>query len=168
MLTGSNDFELGIIRALPGVLDFAGLSANSSDAVLQYVTELFFGCEAAQAATVRTAHGVPAWRYRYMPVWDNTALTNTTGCYHSSDVPIALGTNALRPNSAPDTGEEAKLTKRMVHAWAEFAKDPAAGLTNLGWPLYEPEGTALIRLGYHNRSALNFAPSTLYDSVCTA
>lgn len=102
-----------------------------------------------------------------MAVWDNTALTDTTGAYHSSEIPIALGTNPLRPNSTADTDEEAKLTRAMVHAWAEFAKDPAAGLANLGWPQYNATGNTLIRLGYQNQSALSIGPSAEFDSVCS-
>lgn len=166
MLVGSNDFELGLVRALPGSLNFGGLPPNASDEVLQIATEIAFGCGAGKAASDRVANGVPAWRYRYMAVWDNTALTNNTGAYHSSEIPIALGTNALRPSSTADTEEEAALSKAMVHAWAEFAKDSSGGLTKLGWPQYSPNGTTLIRLGYQNQSALNFGPSTEYDSPC--
>lgn len=51
-----------------------------------------------------------------------------------------FGTNGLRPGSSPDVPEEAKLAKRMVHAWAEFAKDPQNGLNGLNWPQYNPNG----------------------------
>lgn len=102
-----------------------------------------------------------------MAVWDNTALTNTTGAYHSSEIPLALGTNPLRPNSAVDTEEEARLTCAMVHAWAEFAKDPTGGLARLGWPLYNSTGNTLIKLGDQNQSALSVGPSAQFDSICS-
>lgn len=101
-----------------------------------------------------------------MAVWDNVALTPRTGAYHSSEIPIALGTNALRPNSTPDTDEEAKLSSAMVHAWAEFAKEPTAGLANLGWPQYNPWGNTLILLGDKNLSALAVGPSAQFDALC--
>ena len=87
-------------------------------------------------------NGVPAWRYRYMAIWDNVALAPTTGAYHSSEIPIALGTNPLRPNATADVAEQAALEKLMVHAWAEFAKDPEKGLTKLNWPTYNTAGTS--------------------------
>lgn len=101
-----------------------------------------------------------------MAVWDNVALTNATGSYHSSEIPFAFGTNALRPNSTADTEEEAKLAEAMVHAWATFAKDPAGGLAGLGWPQYDPAGNTLIKLGDKNQSALSIGPSTAFDSPC--
>lgn len=145
MLVGSNDFELGLLRGLGAGTPFGGggLSPNSSDATIQAATEVAFGCPAAEAAGDRIANGVPAWRYRYMGVWDNVALTPTTGCYHSSEIPIVLGTNPLRTNSAPDVPEQAALEVAMVHAWAEFAKDPEAGLERLGWPTYNAAGKYL-------------------------
>ena len=54
-----------------------------------------------------------------------------------------FGTNGLRPNSTPDTPDEAKLSRNMMHAWADFAKDPTNGLTQLGWPSYNPNGKLL-------------------------
>lgn len=101
-----------------------------------------------------------------MAVWENTALTPKTGAYHSSEIPIVLGTNSQRPNSTPDTTEEAKLSSAMVHAWAEFAKSPTTGLANMGWPQYDPRENALILLGNKNQSALTTAPSTQFDALC--
>lgn len=155
--------------------------------MLQTATEVAFGCPAAKAAADRATNGVPAWRYRYMAVWDNVALVPGMGSYHSSEIPIALGTNPLRPNSTADVPEEAALEKVMVHAWAEFAKDPDAGLSRLGWPRYNASGVStiypwrsgraliclhiragntLIRLGFNNMSTLNLGKSTQYDQLC--
>ena len=75
-----------------------------------------------------------------MAVWDNVALAPRMGAYHSSEIPIALGTNPLRPNSTVDVPEEAALEKLMMFAWAEFARDPEKGLSALGWPKYVPDG----------------------------
>ncbi|CAN8095427.1 unnamed protein product [Discula destructiva] len=164
-LVGSNDFEMGLIRALPG---FGGgsVSPNASDEVLQRATEIAFGCGAARSAQDRALNGVPTWRYRYMGVWENTALAPGAGAYHSGEIPIVMGTNSLRTNSTPDTEEQAKLTTAMVHAWAEFAKDPEQGLAKLGWPQYDPMGDTLILLGDNNQSALATAPGTQYDAIC--
>ena len=99
-----------------------------------------FVCPAARTARDRIANGVPTWRYRYMGVFDNVAVVPGMGAYHSSEIPIALGTNPLRPNITGDTMEEAELEKVIGHAWAEFAKDPEFGLSKLGWPVYGENG----------------------------
>lgn len=70
------------------------------------------GCGSASAADVRRSHGVPAWRYRYMPAWPNTDLGPGTGAYHSSELPVVFGTTALRAEGkVKDTPEEAKVVK---------------------------------------------------------
>lgn len=163
LIVSSNGFELGLSRAVPF---FGNIPTKSSDQVLQIGSELTFGCPAGSASAFRMANGVSAWRYRYMPAWDNTALTPTTGAYHSGEIPSALGMNALRPNVTADTDEEAALTKFMVDAWAEFAKNPVAGLSKLKLPQYDPAGNTLIRLSHQNLSALTPGPSTQYDGPC--
>jgi hypothetical protein len=70
------------------------------------------GCGSGSAADVRRSHGVPAWRYRYMPAWPNTDLGPETGAYHSSELPIVFGTTALRAEGkVKDTPEEAKVVQ---------------------------------------------------------
>ncbi|MCJ1448985.1 MAG: hypothetical protein MMC23_009504 [Stictis urceolatum] len=139
---GNNDNELGLIRAIGSqFLGGSNFPPNISlDEIITIGSALEFDCPAALAAKDRAANGVPTWRYRYMGVWNNTALLPGIGAYHSSEIPFVFGTNGLRPNSTPDTPDEAKLSRNMMHAWADFAKDPTNGLTQLGWPSYNPNG----------------------------
>lgn len=147
MLNGNNDKELGLI--LGGIKAFISpwlqslVTGPISDEVVNFGSDSTFGCTAALTSALRTKNNVRNWRYRFMPVYDNTALAPLSGTYHSMDVPFATGTNSLRPNSTPDTPEEAALQTYMVHAWAEFAKDPDEGLSRLGWPTYDPNGELL-------------------------
>jgi carboxylesterase type B len=179
---------MGIIGALSASVKNAKLSSLvsklSSSSAIKKATNAGFTCPSAEAAGGRVKNGVPTWRYRYMGVWPNTALAPGMGAYHSSEIPMVFGATERKPNSTSDTPEQAKLSKNMMHAWAEFAKDPDNGLKNLGWPAYDPAGifatvlqlfrsqlintlgTTLVRLGWQNNSALNFAPNTDYDKSC--
>ena len=140
-LIGNNDNELGLILGVG--TEFLGGAATGNTSLADIITfgsALVFNCPAAVAARDRAANHVPTWRYRYMGVWNNTALVPGMGSYHSSEIPLVFGTNGLRPNSTADVPEQAKLTDLMVHAWAEFAKDPERGLSGLDWPTYNPNG----------------------------
>jgi cholinesterase len=95
-------------------------------------------CAAGNAAEVRTKLNIPAWRYRYMGVWENTNLGPGTGAYHSGEIPVVFGTTELRTGNVKDSPEEAKVVKDTMKAWATFAKDPQKGLIGLGWPIYDP------------------------------
>lgn len=77
-------------------------------------------------ATARRKAGVPAWRARYMAVWENlTPFPNVSsiGVYHSSDIPIFFGifTDAAIGNG-PIADAERKLSSRYMDAWLTFAE----------------------------------------------
>jgi carboxylesterase type B len=69
------------------------------------------GCGAASAADARIKQGIPAWRYRYMGVWENTSLGPNTGAYHSGEIPVVFGTTETRTGVQKDSPEEAKVAK---------------------------------------------------------
>jgi hypothetical protein len=64
-------------------------------------------------------------------------LSNRSGAYHSSEIPLLFGTSA---DTGPDTKDEAKLAKNMRRVFTEFAKDPDDGLFTLGYPEYAQDG----------------------------
>jgi carboxylesterase type B len=71
----------------------------------------FIGCGAANAALARIKSNIPAWRYRYMGVWDNISVGPGSGAYHSADVPAVFGTTELIRGNQKDSEEEAKTIK---------------------------------------------------------
>ncbi|KAK6828386.1 hypothetical protein PG987_011727 [Apiospora arundinis] len=64
--------------------------------------------------------GLPVWRYFFNATFANTALGDGFGAYHSSEIPIVFGTYP----AANATAEQARLSRVMQTAWADFAKDP--------------------------------------------
>jgi carboxylesterase type B len=147
-------------------------------------------CGSLTAASARRAAGVKAWRYRYLGVFENTALSPSTGAFHNAEIPMIFGTTESKAGVPKDTPAQVKLVKNFMKAWAGFAKDPEGGLEKLGWPVWEAgskfmtflrDGNhasvfanqaflaepTLVRLGYNNQSEPDFAPSAPYDAGCS-
>lgn len=68
----------------------------------------------------------------------------------------------------PSTDAEVQIGDYIRGAWAAFAKDPINGLTSYqdGWPMYDPSGETLIRLGFNNQTGTNLAMGDMYDGAC--
>lgn len=64
----------------------------------------------------------------------------------------------------PKSEEQGKMEMVMMKAWTDFARDPRGGL---GWPVYDPAGETLVRLGYGNRGEATFVDPDSYDYVCS-
>ena len=95
-------------------------------------------------------------------------------CTHASEIPLVfavvsnVSTNPMIPPSTPD---ELAISKYMQSAWVAFARDPAKGLLNFGWPLYDPNPrsnvSTLVELGgFYNQTGAAFAQGRLLDFTC--
>jgi len=72
------------------------------------------------------------------------------------------------PNSPiPATTEQIAIGKYMRGAWAAFAKNPTSGLTNYGWPKYDPTQDTLVRIAYDNQTGANLINPKRYDADCS-
>jgi carboxylesterase type B len=127
-------------------------------------------CPTANEAFVKYQAHIPTWRSRYFAEWPNLMPFAGIGAYHGSDVYMYLGSAAdihLGNSTAKPTEAELKLSSRYMDAWVIFAEDPKEGLyKHLGWPLYDPTGNTLVKIGEYNSSSITFGPSTQYDSTC--
>ncbi len=65
-----------------------------------------------------------------------------------------------------NTELQVTVSEYMQHAWASFAKDPHGALKALGWPLYDPKGQTLIRLGYDSETVASYVSPDEFDSLC--
>ncbi|KAG6889060.1 hypothetical protein C0995_004104 [Termitomyces sp. Mi166 len=83
--------------------------------------------------------------------------------YHTSELPVVFGT------FTSPTGPEKALSKFVQSAWVAFARDPAHGLLNLGWPQYSPNTTTLAQIGgFLNQTGISFSEGRLLDFACNS
>lgn len=171
-LLGNTDFEAGWYK-----LSAYAAGKNLSEAQWDLFNQRAFTCPTGATARYRAARGVPTWRYRYHGQWDNLRLYDGaaglgprgSGAYHGSDVEMVFGTGrdvSLVTNS----GREDEVSAYMMGAWATFARAPATGLAEHGWPGYGPDDdrALLVQLGLDDGAVASFAEPGLYDSPCPA
>ncbi|KAI4595730.1 hypothetical protein KJ359_006721 [Pestalotiopsis sp. 9143b] len=133
-----------------------------------------FTCPAGQRAAVSVSEGNPTWRYRWFGAFPNTLLPwiPYNGSWHGSELPSIFDTAPQYYYT--NTERENAIGRYMRGAWAAFAKDPVAGLSDYDeWPRYKPNGTTLIKLAHGKDpekngtwDGFNSAPSRAYDTDC--
>jgi carboxylesterase type B len=64
--------------------------------------------------------------------------------------------------------EQEKLTRWMQGAWVAFARDPAGGLEELGWPKWKEGEQTVARLGYGNGGGVDFVRPEVYSLSCSS
>ncbi|RFU30907.1 hypothetical protein B7463_g5410, partial [Scytalidium lignicola] len=165
-LMGSNDNEAGFY-----VMRYAGNNEITlNETQQQAITFEEFTCPIAADAATKTTFGsksVPVWRYEYFGDWPNLRLYPGSKAYHTSEVSMVFGTSELITGE-PNTPLQDVVSRYMRHAWATFAKDPMNGLhKQLGWPVYNPSGDTLVRLGYGNDTKASFVNPAEYDTPCS-
>ncbi|CAD6439808.1 c676aaa1-4651-4aa4-8ceb-bae45132be8a [Sclerotinia trifoliorum] len=158
LLIGNNDNEAGLYIATSSL---QGLSYP--DSYWQTFNLIDFTCPTAYRANYSIQADVTTWRYRYFGSFPDTMIVPNAGAWHAAEITLLFDTNIANP---PETTEQIAIGKYMRGAWAAFAKDPENGLTNYGWPKYEPEKDTLIRLAYNNQTGINVANPSLYDADC--
>lgn len=167
-LLGNNDFEAGWYK-----LSAYTAKVNLSEPQWDLFIQRAFTCPTGAQARYRAQQLVPTWRYRYHGDWDNLRLYNSTaglgprgsGAYHGSDIEMVFGTGqdvSLVANSV----QENTVSAYMMGAWAAFARNPAQGLLDYGWPQYDPTSETLVELALNNSAAPQFVSPSLYDSSC--
>ncbi|KAK8105675.1 Alpha/Beta hydrolase protein [Apiospora kogelbergensis] len=84
-------------------------------------TDVEYTCPTSRVAqNAAFSLGLPVWRYFFNATFPNTAIREGLGAYHSSEIPIVFGAYP----EANATADQARLSKAMQTAWANFAKDP--------------------------------------------
>jgi hypothetical protein len=72
-------------------------------------------------------------------------------------------------SSIPATPIEIALSTYVQGAWVAFARNPAQGLIEFGWPLYNPNTTSLAQLGnVANQTGVVFTQGKLVDAACAS
>ncbi|KAH6724238.1 Alpha/Beta hydrolase protein [Leptodontidium sp. MPI-SDFR-AT-0119] len=158
MLIGNNNYEGGLFRT-----EFALNGLFYPDKFWDAFNLQEFTCPTGIRANLSVAAGNPTWRYRYMGVFPNLAVSSEAGTWHAAELPMLFNTV---PNSPPATTAQISIGNYMRGAWAAFAKDPKEGLTKYGWPVYNTSQDSLVRLGYENITGPNLINPYRYDADC--
>lgn len=124
-----------------------------------------FTCAVAKQVEARREFCTPAWAFRYMGDWNNTRLYPTSGAYHGSDMHMLFG-NSAAVSGLPTSEAERELTKLMQQAWFAFLDNPRTGLSDFGWPEFDPNEKTLIRLGNDNKPEYDLVYPSSYDAPC--
>lgn len=124
-----------------------------------------FTCPTGTETANRAKYNVPTWRYRYFGDWHNLRLYPGSRAYHGTEITMIFGT-AEDVSGIPNSAAETEVSRYMMKAWASFARDPARGLEEIGWPKYEPGKKTLARLAYDNMTSPSFVdPAIMMQSV---
>ncbi|TKA80671.1 hypothetical protein B0A49_01620 [Cryomyces minteri] len=159
-LAGNLDYEAGFYK-------LSAYAANKTLTPAQWDSFNLAGftCPTGVEAANRVKYGVPTWRYRYFGDWPNLRLYPGSGAYHGSELEMVFGT-AVDVSGAPNTGAENATSRYMMKAWAAFARSPADGLEDFGWPRYDPQSQTLVRLAFNNEISASFVDPIVYDAPC--
>ncbi|KAJ4258047.1 hypothetical protein NW762_008187 [Fusarium torreyae] len=160
-LLGHNNNEDGYYR-IPA---YGNGVTPTDDQVRLFLLESFT-CPVSYQAKARRAHEVPVWAYRYLADWNNTRLFPTSGAYHGVDLHMVFGASE-DVSGIPPLADQQKLTKIVQHAWFSFSDNPSSGLSQLGWPKFDPSRKTLIEIGKGTKPRVDFVKPSVYDAPCS-
>ncbi|KAK8869028.1 Para-nitrobenzyl esterase [Apiospora arundinis] len=157
---GNNDHEQGYY-----VISAYGRGINVTKSQGDEFLLTSFTCPNHLQALNRRAAGVPVWQYRYFGDWDNTRLYPTSGAYHGTDLHMLFG-NSEPVSGLPQAESQEKTVALVQHLWARFAADPVNGLSEAGWPRFEPGTDSLAQFAYENSPEWNFVKPETFAATC--
>lgn len=158
---GHNDHEQGYY-----VIPAFAQGRNVTDAqTAQFLLESFV-CPHSFEARQRVIANVPTWVYRYFGDWDNTRLYPTSGAYHGTELHMLLGASE-EASGLPASEAQNETSRVFQRAVAAFSNDPTNGLTELGWPQFDPQTESWIEIAKHNEPRVTFAKPEVYDRMCS-
>ncbi|TID22676.1 hypothetical protein E2P81_ATG01804 [Venturia nashicola] len=170
MLVGNNANEIALFMVILNQVSALGSPLLS-------MANGVFSCPSGAAAQARTNARIKAYRYLYAGEWPNQDIAPKVGAWHGSEVGMVFGTVEYQQQffgsmigqkiSFPNTDAQKVLEKKMMGAWAAFAKDPVSGLEKLGWPTYdERKPGTIVQLGGPNSGNITFVDSAVIDKSC--
>lgn len=169
MLVGNNANEIALFMVI-----LNQVSALSSP--LLSIANGAFSCPTGIAAQARTNAGVKAYRYLYAGEWPNQDIAPKAGAWHGSEIGMVFGSVEYQQQffgdmigqkiSYPNTEAQKGLEKKMMGAWAAFAKDPENALGKMGWPTYDEKKVSIIKLGAPNSGNITFVDPAVIDKSC--
>ncbi|KAG9074025.1 hypothetical protein FS749_014458 [Ceratobasidium sp. UAMH 11750] len=144
---------------------YDGINQTASD---EYTWSVLL-CPVVQEAKLRIDAGLLTWRYRYSGIYPNLSPFSFIRTYHTSDVPMWIGSVNVVPGLASaTTAEQKKQSAYMQDALVAFGSDPKQGLSKFGWPAYKGSvGKTLVHLDPRNSSkVVVFENPAEFDAPC--
>ncbi|KAJ5773031.1 CAZyme family CE10 [Penicillium paradoxum] len=161
-LVGHGANEAGFYK----VSSYAQGSILTDEAWDNFNMQTFF-CPSNLEAEHRADRGTPVWRFQYNADWDNTRLYPTSGAYHGVEFNMIFGESA-EITGIPESDVQLQLQAKMRSAWAAFIANPQSGLTTLGWPTYDSEGSTLAEIGLNNVAGMSYVSTKDTAERCAA
>ncbi|XP_070591775.1 cholinesterase-like [Erythrolamprus reginae] len=114
--------------------------AQYRSALSQFYTDWLYACPIRKVVgnTRKTGSPVYAYLFTHRPSW--SVWPEWIGASHGAEVPFVFGTlESMMPVNQTYTEAEARLSREMMHYWAEFARSgnpTGSAATKDEWPLY--------------------------------
>ncbi|KAI3391172.1 hypothetical protein diail_7804 [Diaporthe ilicicola] len=102
-----------------------------------------FFCPATETTRLRQQTDRPTFRYLYAGNFTNISPQPWLGAYHSSELPMLMGTHGNFRGANSELEEE--TSRAFQDAYVAFAADPTAGLTSQDWKMYAVMGGSDVR-----------------------
>lgn len=165
VLLGHTNNEAGLFEVLYAMQDI--VLPNATWESFQTST---YACPVAARANVSVFHDLPVWRYTYYGEFPNTQLLANvdSGAWHGSDIFALMNQFPRAPGVPANTPRQDDVVRYMQGAWAAFARDPVAGLSEYGWPQFNPNTESLMRLGIEGPPVGDLASAADFDGGCGA
>ncbi|XP_032064784.1 cholinesterase-like isoform X2 [Thamnophis elegans] len=114
--------------------------AQYRSALTQFFTEWIIACPVIEAASNFRKTGSPVYAYLFAHYSSWSFWPQWIEAVHAAEIPYIFGTlDSVQPFNLTYTEAEARLSRMMMHYWAEFARtgNPAGlGATKDEWPLF--------------------------------
>ncbi|PWY90233.1 carboxylesterase, type B [Aspergillus heteromorphus CBS 117.55] len=140
------------------------LAGGQDDAMAEAITLSGFQCPVPYSTRYRQSLGLTTYRYQYRGNFTNISPSPGLGAYHTSELPMIFGTSTI---FGADTKFETAVSEKMQDLWLAFAKDPASGLQEQGWP--KSTSNEFLMLASSNKTQVSalLADDTI-DDECTS
>ncbi|KAJ7140970.1 Alpha/Beta hydrolase protein [Mycena epipterygia] len=120
-------------------------------------------CPTANTTRLRTALGIPVFRYQHAGVFPNLNPLAWLGAYHASDLPMVFGTYGLLTDLGRSTAFEEAVSVAMQDHVLAFVKDAPQ---SVGWEPMGANGGTLLRFGADGKVVQN-VDSEEVDGPCS-
>lgn len=126
-------------------MDVQKKAGSVFNATKTHVGEFLIICPVIFAADDFAARNLSVYFYHFTQRPSNTVWADWVGSTHYDEVQFVFGRPLLHPDAY--TKEEVKLSKRMMSAWASFARTGSPQISSLhAWPKYLSERQAFVEL----------------------